>query len=102
MKPSEILQAAKKHLWDGKTHSSNKASRICSAIDIAVPVHTLGASDSLRELNDHIHDLIGCASLKEWLIQKHGIDPYYSQIKLQATRFAWIDDMIDYFKSKGK
>ena len=103
MNPSEILEAAKKHLWNGYSHSPGTVSYVCSAIDIAVPIHTLGVSDSLRKLNYHITDLLdGLGSLSEWLYREHGIDPYYDTTKMQATRLAWMNDMIAYFKSKGE
>ena len=108
----EILVEAKKYL--GKTISSKgrsekgKTAYICYSINQVLSqagIH--GTTKSYLRLIELIHArLEGCSALSTWLVHKgycKSLEECYEfkGSKLQATRHAWVDSMIQEFKAKG-
>lgn len=63
-------------------------------------------ADAAYAIREHIEQLIGGDStLQDWLIVNGHVEGYdvfdteEGQLKLQATRIAWLNDMIEYFKA---
>lgn len=105
MKPSEILEAAKYYLWDGDGFHTQRQRFICLAVEeVQCP-----SSESITMfymsgvlIQDHMVKLLdGERTLSDWLKVHHNIDYNGDTRRLQATRLAWMDDMIKYFQLKG-
>lgn len=94
-----ILERVKRELPDngGKT---TRSPYICDTI---CEITEYKFNRSGRELRLWIRKLLnGAFSLREWLNETHGIGcPEYS-IKLQETRQAWLDWMIQEIKTVNK
>ena len=113
MKPSEILKKAKKHLLNGinaeNDQSCTESYYICNAVKIAdggMPGLYPATTIQGRKVVSHIVKLLnGCDTLSEWLDFKHGITSFTfsdNVSQLQATRLAWMDDMIQYWEELGQ
>lgn len=106
MKKSEILREAKKILWNGETRSIPfyQQKFICLAIN-QVPAPYF-VRDGLKQWIQR--DLLGSgsyATLETWL-QREGhrkmSNGNRNYRKMQATRHAWIDWMIQHWEGKGE
>jgi len=95
MKPSEALRLARDKLMDTK----DRWPFICNAL---LKLNTPGA----REAQAHIEDLIfPYKTYNDWL--KHNHPEWYSKYEQTPgapleSRLCWIDNMIDYWESKGE
>ena len=96
MKTSEAFRLTKVKVWDGKNNRSlGQSSYICFA-----------ASNALRkpgQVTKVIEKLLdGHASMHSWLIAQ-GCEPWQevSQLRIQTTRHAWLDHLIEHYKSIG-
>ena len=98
-----LLVEAKKHLarYGNETLHVSKTQFICWAIDLAV--HDRDTYLVGRALKDLILERLGGpASLEEWLEKNHGISSHHFPAveyrnKMQETRHAWIDSLIEEF-----
>ena len=106
MKPSEILEESKQYIWDGVLEKGNTTRYICVAVRHLGLMHGALESTNYTIVLNHIQDsLDGHPVLENWLHKVHLItytETSNNQSKVQATRLAWMDDMIAYFKSKGQ
>ncbi len=98
MKTSKVLTIARKYVAD--------EGYICWAGARAVNDKKIPFKDFIR-VRDMVHGrLCGCLSLEHWLQHYHnikigpGTDYHAYNIKIQATRQAWLNSMIDEFRSK--
>lgn len=98
MKLYEILEEAKKHLWDG-TSWGVKTSFVCYAVD-----RSFGLGRYKREkarIRKWIQkQLGGHVTLEDWLKSEHNIDGGRSPKKAQETRLRWLEDMIQRCKKE--
>lgn len=107
MKTSEIYSRAKALLWDGKTPLTDTCSRyICDVITHNPGLNPLLTQREADAATDFIHKLLGPNeySLRTWLIKhRHATatEIENNQVKMQATRVAFLDHLIEHFKSKG-
>jgi len=91
-----ILKEVRSNLWDGTVHSSARNRFICETID-----NTPGRDDTKDDLHRWINALLvecdGYAhyTYEMWLYATHGIVGSDCCIKLQTSRRAWIDWMIN-------
>jgi hypothetical protein len=93
MKTSTVLTEAKKLLWNGYGPLDGKPAHICLAI-----ISVDNKSKALKEIQRRLGKSI---SLSVWLFDK-GIEyKEMSRRKLQAHRLAWMNLLIDEYKSKG-
>lgn len=110
MKTSLVLFYAKNHLADSYEDydSVDKNMYICHAIRESLKTYRyLNVSDYIRVRNIVESRLDPYTCFESWLRVNHGIDKasfpspeeYFN--KLQATRHAWVDSMIEEFKAKG-
>ena len=107
MKPSELLQLTLTHLWDGNDteDSKHKVTFVCLALMVAIgrPIN-IPQDSPYWIVRSHITTLLGGnAFLETWLINNKFVTGYELQDtrRLQATRIAWVNNMIKHFKSKG-
>jgi len=102
MKPklSAVFRAAKKKLWDGTGIRFYQSLYICYAIN-----NTRFNVEIKREARDVILSLLcESATLEHWLRQHHNIDGRHNIRKirkLQQTRHAWLDHLIEHYESIG-
>ena len=107
MKTSEIYSRAKKLLWDGETPRTDTCSRyICDVITHHPKLNPLLTQEEADAATDAIHELLGPSefSLRTWLIKhRHATSAEIenNEVKMQATRAAFLDHLIEHFKSKG-
>jgi hypothetical protein len=101
--------AAKAHLWDGaldEVRGSTSTTYICWAIDRA----TVSPRDPVRRACKKIISdrLDGKGTLQEWLAHKNFADWILTRkklstvdqnLKLQITRHAWLDSLIEEFSA---
>lgn len=111
MKTSEVFRAAKKHLWTGVGRRGIKAQFVCQALNRSWARGYVTFGDA-RLAEKIIDKLLGrhCA-LEDWLIAKGGVPFNYlysprsekrrNRQKLQATRHAWLDHLIQHYESIG-
>ena len=99
MKTSDVFKAAKLQLWDGvpKNYSDDKRSHICLAIEIA-DVPTKYQRKAQRIVQKLLHPY---ATLNQWLLNEKHINPMLQHKKLQETRQAWLDHLINHYESIG-
>lgn len=108
MKDYEVLQKAKKYLWDGKVDLKNQPIFIC----LAIARSTKNASQRNR-LCCHIETLLdGETTYENWMDIYHNdlfdwrdytdIVPREIRIKLQEARIAWLDSLIEEYKELDK
>ena len=113
MKPSEILEESKQYIWrgvlgkggNGVLEKGNTTRYICVAVRHLGLMHGALESTNYTIVLNHIQDsLDGHPVLENWLNKVHLITytEMNHQSRVQATRLAWMDDMIAYFKSKGQ
>ena len=111
MKTSEAFKEARKRLWNGigEYCGANKDHFICVALDHAVAVDTATVI-RCQVILDNLLEQHGC--LEDWLIAKEHLDPMFlSQHsvedfpdimrKVQVTRRAWLDHLINHYQSIG-
>jgi hypothetical protein len=108
MKTSEILRLAKEQLWTGVGRPCLKPKFICHAINRTLGKGTSGEDifHAKRIVCDLIHP---CITLEDWLLRKKHVkhSDLYSGTKsrnrarLQATRHAWLDHLIQHHESLG-
>ncbi len=107
MKLSEVFRHAKCELWKG--HGEQYQPRfICHAINRLFCRHPLH-DDSIYEAKRVIAQLLdGHITLDDWLIAKGHAKPHEIITKrgrderLQATRHAWLDHLIQHYESIGQ
>lgn len=99
-KAVEVLKAARKHLAVDSDDQS-RHEFLCAAIEAACL-----RDDSRSEAGEMLRCLImlrlqGYRTLDMWLRSEHGIRGLYNNKsrKLQATRHAWLDDLIREFSA---
>ena len=93
MKTSEAFRLTKKKLWDGVTGLRPVLRGVCYAARDA------GVDEIVRPI---IMELIKPhAFLGEWLEQNHGIVLCGDFARYQQTRHAWVDHLIQHYKSIG-
>ena len=110
---SQVLEAAKKYLYNGyEPLYGNCSLYICYAVE-GVRVMDVGVTPNsslllqLRkeDLYRYIDKLLeGHGNLGSWLLKYHpnlAQNGLFNTVKLQATRLAWMDWMIADLKSKG-
>ena len=112
MKTSEVLTQAKQYL--SPCYEPGEQSRdtfICVALVIADEAKKITRDDSLKaQLMIH-HRLEGHYTFESWLRNKHNISIHNCsgpelglrafRDKMQATRHAWVDSMIQEFAALG-
>lgn len=101
LKPSEVLIEAKKHLArNSKEAKKGKQRFICYAIGFECSPEQKTVKDLIR------NRLKPYSSLGTWLAGNKKIQMNFcdSQTidRLQLTRHAWVDDLIQEFQSKGQ
>jgi hypothetical protein len=100
MKASELLILTRENYASPK----RKSSYICSVVDRVCP-NNKKAQCARDKVVNHIQRLLGRHyTLGRWLQEKgfvppNNIDNY--DPRMIATRLAWLDDMIQYFETKG-
>ena len=97
MKTSKVFKLAKRSLWDGKEEIGYKTSYVCLAIDCTkAPFEDKGrAKKIVGEL------LCPHTTLRNWLFLEKRIITAGKFKKLQATRHAWLDHLIEHYASIG-
>ena len=102
MKTSEAFKIAKTHLWDGRGRDNPRKMWICVCISIAAQEKKIPLKDANR-CRGIISALLGnYCTLSSWLMREHDIEnPHANKVKLQATRAAWLDHLIDHYQSIG-
>lgn len=99
MKTSEVFKLAKAKL---KTGSGKTGERyICYALSRVNAPH-----QDIRNAKRIVQYLLkGCVSLEAWLYHKHNIGVNFfareSAKKMQATRQAWLDHLIEHYEAQG-
>ena len=113
MKTSAVLKKAKRYLAKSRNdhQSTDKESFICYSITSAAYSGSVSDKDSDRVQKLVQDRLSPHATLETWLEKVHHIprvyyDAGFSEIgkyadKLQTTRHAWINSMIEEFEAKG-
>lgn len=110
---SQVLESAKKYLYNGyKPLYGNCSLYICYAVE-GVQVMDVGVTPNFsillqlrkEDLYHYINKLLeGHGNLGSWLLKYHphlAQNGIFNTVKLQATRLAWMDQMIADLKSKG-
>ena len=112
MKTSAVLAAAKPFLgW--KQYKGQRY--LCLALGSAYHCRKISERDARLATKMIDERLDGCDTLEEWLEKHHGIKEleypagaWAAQMeyeayrdKMQVTRHAWVDSMIDEFQKKG-
>lgn len=104
MKTSEVLKLGKRYLAKNFERTEPRISTaICFALGDAYNENKMQAQDCDR-VRAMIHQRLGHSStLRTWLWIHHGIEinSVEELNKLQATRHAWVDSMIEEFAAKG-
>ena len=125
MKKSELLREAKMHLTTPEEALvsaewlPDKAAWLCTAIQLAAVEHPLeelltARADGMGLGTTHVAQLCSWITglieprvfLSSWLEETHGVvhdfrDPQYRS-RLQRTRHAWLDWMIEYWEARGQ
>ena len=100
MKISQVFRKAKKHLAMNykEVYRKGKETYICSAIEICGVRHL----DIVRAQNI-IKNLLGTEhyTFASWLSDNGVLDPLSDYPKLQETRQAWLDHLIEHYESIG-
>lgn len=99
MKTSEVFKRAKKYLakTELKTFSNTQANHICYAIQL-----TTCTEDDKTRTRRIIHSYLdGLPTFSAWLNMVHGIDYAEDMDKLQRTRHAWLNHLIEHYESIG-
>ena len=107
MKHSELIERAKKHLWDGKTE------RVCIGTEPCICLAVLSAT--CEESNEEIttcHDITkyvssllgGWGTIGAWLKNEKGIEwtKQGGYRELQAYRLRFMDELIKRYQAEGK
>ena len=89
MKTSQALRLTKSKLWDGKPSDTWQDYYCCDAARTAGVFATVSPILS-RLISDHF-------GLETWL-NARGYDPS-DEVKLQETRHAWLDHLIEHFEA---
>lgn len=108
MKHSEILRAAKEHLWhpDRKDNEEYSSEFICDCVDYVSRTENLGYKG--REITGYISSLINFQfGIDRWLVKTAGIHPSLvwstgvPTKALQDYRLAWMEHLAQEYESKG-
>ena len=102
MKTSKVLTIARKYVAN--------EGYICWSLQRALSDKKIPCKDFIRVRDMVQGRLRGCLSLEHWLLQYHnikmvrgndfGANFHAYNVKIQATRQAWLNSMIDEFRSK--
>lgn len=100
MKTSEVFKRAKAKLQVAKK-SEGKERFICYALN-----RTEASNHDIQMAKNIVRDLLcGCVTLESWLSAKHGVKQNCYTLagtkKMQATRHAWLDHLIEHYEAKG-
>ncbi len=105
MRTSQLIEKAKRHLWDGKDDYELEyidiTEYICFAILYAARIHRC------LELHQECRDLIEARlfpwnNLDSWLQHGAGIpSTELTQERVQAHRLKWMNKLIKEYKAKG-
>lgn len=104
MKSSELLEKAKKYLWDGigdETGDETGYAFICYAILHAASTPSqIGLAQKVRDaIEVRLHPW---NNLHSWLRYEAGIpEKMLTQERVQAHRLAWMNKLIKEYKAKG-
>jgi len=100
MKTSKVFKAAKAQLWDGEGDwcRTDKEKFICIAI-WGTPNIRDGDKIKARRIVENL--LGGHDTLEGWLSATHQIKAYNDRPKIQQTRRAWLDHLINHYESIG-
>lgn len=112
MKHSEILRAAKEHLWypNQKDNEDYCSQFICDCVMHVSRTENLGYKG--REITGYISSLINFQfGIDRWLVKTVGVDPMLlwhngrescnPTKALQDYRLAWMEHMAQEYESKG-
>jgi len=92
MKTSEALRETKKHLWSGVRNEGGREF-ICNAADVA------GVARIVKPIINRM--IFPSSTFTVWLFRNGVPDPTGDYPKLQATRRAWLDHLIEHYESLG-
>lgn len=108
MKTSEVFKLAKQHLSTTGDWFAPGSSYICIAIENSTQDNDWDAGEKARAI---VQQRLGeYYTFEDWLHKEHGIHrgPYVKagtvrqfRDKVQATRHAWLDSMIQEFAAQG-
>lgn len=99
MKTSKALRLVKRKLWDGREPLNGKFGHLCTAAADALPAQE---RDKVKRI--FMQALHPCSTLESWLFNFHGIccwDLPDCHLRMQITRHAWIDHLIEHYESLG-
>lgn len=105
MKTSEVFALVKENLWDGTGECAAHNRYIYYQLEELCRMHEISTNDRNR-CKRIVSKLLGINGLLEsWLFYKHDIQIKYTTAyyrKVQATRRAWLDHLIEHYRSQGK
>ena len=105
MKTSEVFALVKENLWNGTREWVAGNRYICHQLDALCRMHEISRSDRNR-CKRIVSKLLGIdGSLESWLFYVHDIRVLNTAAchrKIQATRRAWLDHLIEHYKAKGQ
>ena len=96
MKTSQVFIRAKNNLYTGHG-SKGKTEYICYAIEKT----RCSEVDKVRTTEIIMGGLSGWVTLGSWLENEKGIENDRHGVKLQETRHAWLDHLIEHYESIG-
>lgn len=97
MKTSQVFTRAKKLLSTGPA-DYGKTEYICYAID-----RTRSYERDKQKAKDIIMELLdGWQTFGSWLEREKGIENSRTGAKIQETRHAWLDHLIEHYESIGE
>ena len=98
MKTIEVFRAAKKRLWDGVSNYAEPGTRyLCYAISLSDGRSLGDKKRGIKIVQGLLHPH---TTMENWLDAK-GFDPYNNTKKVQETRHAWVDHLIEHYESIG-
>lgn len=104
MKTSKAFKIARNKLWDGygTICPPGKERYICYALTAGGRYRSPAVREDFLRAERIIMTLLGgYVALELWLAGVHGIGWYGQTPKLQATRKAWLDHLIEHYESMG-
>ena len=104
MKTSKAFKIARNKLWDGygTICPFGKERYICYALTASWKHRLPAVREDFLRAEKIIMDLLGgYVTLERWLAGVHGIYWCGQKPKLQATRRAWLDHLIEHYEAKG-
>jgi hypothetical protein len=95
-KIASAFKVALAHMWDGKDglqlmNSETLDKYICHGLE---RVYKNGGKAAIKIINDRLD---GSMTLETWLASEGYTDSYYNTKKMQITRKAWLESLIEEF-----